>query len=146
MSAVKGEYWIRGIGTPPSFKNKRFIKAVKGRIVSFTDPQKKKWMDDAVEQLKRQREVLGEPAVKRKPTKVARYLHACSVVVEVYAKDMKTADCDGMLTTLTDCLTKAGVIADDSPRYVRSVSLGHYYHPDAYCGGEEVECVKIEVK
>jgi len=46
---------IRGIGNVPSFKNtKKIIRLPNGRPSLITDPKKKRWMNEAVDQLELQ--------------------------------------------------------------------------------------------
>lgn len=118
------QYKIEGIGTPPSFKNGKVIIHVKGKARLITRSDRAKWMKIATAQLVAQRCSHGlPPAQKHTICRKMRAMDARFVVVTVRRASGRMADLDGMLSTIMDCLVKAQIIADDSPRYVQSVEL-----------------------
>ena len=131
------DYQIVGIDTPPSFKNGKVLVYVKGQARLVTCSRSKKWMQQATRQLERQRLEKGHKRAEKaqskwNPSKSER-VGSCGrkwergaivrVVVWWNGKG-RLADPDGMLATIMDCLVKAGILADDGPRYVNETRIG----------------------
>lgn len=119
-------YTIDGLGTVPSFKNGKKIVRVKGMPRLITRPDRARWMKACTNQLIAQRCSAGVP-----PAPQAREMgrerktsnDGCFVSVMVEHATGRMADPDGMLSTLMDCLVKARIITDDSPRYVHALEI-----------------------
>lgn len=124
------KYVIEGIPTPPSFKNGKVLVYVSGKPRIITRADRKKWMKIATAQLVSKRNSAGIPPAKRIITRRVDMLEKRFVSVTIHRAGGRMADPDGMLSTIMDCLVKAKILADDSPRYVQSVEL-------KWCEGEE---------
>ena len=120
------DYQIVGIDTPPSFKNGKVLVYVKGQARLVTCSRSKKWMQQATRQLERQRLEKGHKRVEKGESLPSRKWKPGAIVRVVVWWDGKgrLADPDGMLATIMDCLVKAGILADDGPRYVNETRLG----------------------
>ena len=119
-------YEIVDIGPPPSFKNGKLIVHVGGKARLVTRSDRKKWMQQATQQLERQRRERGYKRVEKGESLPIRKWKPGAIVRVSVCWDGKgrLADPDGMLTTIMDCLVKAGLLADDGPRYVNETRVG----------------------
>lgn len=140
---------LAGLGHTPSFKNGKEIIRIKGRPAITTKQSRKSWMAHAIFKLRQQCQALELPPrlTEKRPTcqisdRMERLAHerslAVSLKVTVGISDLSSADIDGALATVSDCLTKAGGIPDDAPRYVKSMSVS--WQP-VERGGEFAEIV-----
>lgn len=124
---------IRGIGAPPSFKNGKVLVLVRGLHRLVTRADRRKWMNQAIRQFEDQRRLLGLRKAERNEGKWDKYNcpDALNVSVHVtWGGGGRLADPDGMLSTIMDCLVRAGVLADDSPRYIKAASVVWHWNPD----------------
>ena len=126
---------IRGLGHAPSFKNGKEIIRIKGRPSITTKQSRKSWMARALFLLRSQKAALRLPArlTDKRPTcQIKDHMQrltperdqAVSINVTLGISSLASADIDGALATVSDCLTRSGVLADDAPRYVKSLTVG----------------------
>ena len=131
-------YKITDVGHPPSFKNGRMIVQVNGKPRLVTRADRQKWMIEATRQLERQRREKGLKRAEKGESGLPNKKWEPGAIVRVvvwWDGKGRLSDPDGMLVTIMDCLVKAGVLADDSPRYVKEVRLQWLRdHPDGMVG------------
>jgi Holliday junction resolvase RusA-like endonuclease len=96
----------------PSFKNNKLARCINNKPVLITDPKKQAIMKEITLKLSRMKKVNDYP-----------------VCVETifHLSDKRNRDLDGMTATVMDCLVKAGILQDDSIKYVNRLEIGFIY-------------------
>lgn len=102
-------------GSCPSQKNRKIISMNRGTGRPFlrTAPQVKEWQDQAAQEL----------SLQFKDCRIVDY--PISIAVVVFYDSERRHDLDNALGSVMDALVHAGIIEDDSVKYVDTIDISY---------------------
>ena len=104
------KYYRKIDGIIPGMKNNKMLVKIHGRVIPITKPETQKRMEEIIQSL-----FCG-----------GEFRNPVSVTINIHLKSEARRDLDNMCSTIMDCLVKAGVIQDDSIKFVKHIGISYF--------------------